>query len=66
MGGLTDKPKIVQTPEVKDPDPLPQPDILGIEEEEARKVRRRRGRGRRQTFLTGDLTPVTEKKQLFG
>lgn len=61
MGGLLDKPKTVTAPPVPPPPPIPE-----VGEEVGEQARRRRPRGRRETFLTGDLTPVTEKKRLLG
>lgn len=61
MGGLLDKPKVVQPPPVPPPPPVP------TEDEEVRtQAKRRRPRGRLETFLTGDLIPETGKKTTFG
>ena len=49
------------------PAPLPPPataDITGAGEAERRKLRRKRGR--KETFLTGELVPVADKKQFLG
>ena len=62
MGGLFDKPKVVKPPPVPPPPPVPD---IGTEAEDI--ARRKRPRGRRETFLTGDLVPeFTGKKQLLG
>ena len=61
MGGLFSKPKTVKPPPV--PPPPPTPDVG---EEVGEQARRKRPRGRRETFLTGDLIPQTDKKQFLG
>lgn len=47
------------------PPPPPPPAIPTVSEEAGERARKRRPRGRRETFLTGDLIPVfdIEKKQ---
>ena len=61
MSGLLSKPKVVKPPPVPPPLPIPQ-----VSEEVGTQARRRRPRGRRETFLTGDLIPETEKKRVLG
>ncbi len=63
MSGLISKPKTVRPPAAKPP--LAVPDVG---EEVGTQARRRRPRGRRETFLTGDLIPMLEeeKKEKFG
>jgi hypothetical protein len=62
MGGLFDKPKPVEAPIVPDP-----PVIPDEVDEASDQARRKRPRGRAETFLTGDLTPeVVNKKTLLG
>ncbi len=61
MSGLLSKPKVVKPPPVPPPLPVPQ-----VGEEVGTQARRRRPRGRRETFLTGDLIPETEKKKVLG
>lgn len=61
MGGLFSRPRAVSPPPVPPPPAIPQ---VGEEVEDI--ARRRRPRGRRETFLTGDLVPATEKKRLLG
>lgn len=62
MGGIFSKAqKIAKTPPVPPPLPIPQ-----VGEEVGTQARRRRPRGRRETFLTGDLIPETEKKRVLG
>lgn len=52
MGGLISKPKAVKTPPVPPAPPLPT-----VGEEVGEQARKKRPRGRRETFLTGDLIP---------
>ncbi len=62
MGGFLDKPKVVKAPLVP---PLPPvPTVAG--DEVGSQARRRRPRGRQETFLTGNLIPDTNKKKVFG
>ena len=61
MGGLFGRPKVV-----KPPPPPPPPAIPDVGEEPEDIARRRRPRGRRETFLTGDLVPETGKKKVLG
>lgn len=53
MGGLLDKPKAIKAPPVPISPPVPTVDT----EEVGAQARKRRPRGRRDTFLTGDLIP---------
>ena len=57
MSGLVSKPKTVKPPAAKPP--LAVPDVG---EEVGTQARRRRPRGRRKTFLTGDLIPMQEEE----
>lgn len=59
--GLFDTPSTVKPPAVPPPPPTPV-----VDEEVETRARRRRPRGRRETFLTGDLVPETEKKTKLG
>ena len=52
MGGLLDKPKVVKAPVVPPPPPIPT-----VEKEVGEQARKKRPRGRRETFLTGALIP---------
>ena len=65
MGGvltsLFGAPKVAKA--TKPPPPPPVPDVG---EEPGIIARRRRPRGRRETFLTGDLIPETGKKRVLG
>lgn len=63
MGGLFDKPKAI-----KPILPVKTPPVPTVGEEVGTQARRRRPRGRRETFLTGDLIPMLdiEKKQRLG
>lgn len=62
MGGMFGRPKVV-----KPPPPPPPPAIPDVGEEVEDIARRRRPRGRRETFLTGDLVPMaTGKKRVLG
>ena len=62
MGGLFgDGGKTVKPPPVPPPPAIPE-----VGEEVETIARRRRPRGRRETFLTGDLVPDTGKKKRFG
>lgn len=62
MGGLLSDPKTVKAPPVPITPPIPTVD----EEEVGTEARRKRPRGRRETFLTGDLVPETTKKRKLG
>lgn len=63
MGGLFSKPKKVRMPPVPEPEPMPE--SLGETGEEARKMRKRKGRGK--TIITGELEPeFVGKKRLLG
>ena len=55
------EPKVIKAPPV--PPPLVVPDVS---EDVETQARRRRPRGRRETFLTGDLVPETGKKKVLG
>lgn len=61
MGGLFSKPKTVKAPPVSPPLAVPQ-----VGEEVETQARRKRPRGFRETFLTGDLVPETGKKTVLG
>ena len=62
MGGLFGgKPKAVKPPPV--PPPVAIPDVG---EEVGDIARRSRPRGRRETFLTGELVPELDKKKVLG
>ncbi len=64
MGSIFGKPKEAK---IAPPPPIEPPPIVaetGVEEAEKRRLKRRRGR--KETFLTGDLIPETEKKRQFG
>ena len=61
MGGLPDPVKPTALPPPAPP--LPTADIPEQAGEEAKK---RRPRGRAETFITGDLIPETKKKTLLG
>ncbi len=61
MGGLLDKPKAVKPPPVP-----PIPPVPTVGEEPSEQARKKRPRGRRETFLTGDLIPETTKKRRLG
>lgn len=55
------EPQPVQAPKVLPPLAVPE-----VGEEVKDIARRKRPRGRRETFLTGDLIPESEKKRTFG
>ncbi len=61
MGGLLSQPKPVKAPPVPPPPPIPD-----VGEEVGEQARRKAPRGRRETFLTGDLIPETGKKKVLG
>ena len=61
MGALFSKPKAVSVPK-----PPPPPVIPEVGPEVGDIARRKRPRGRRETFLTGDLIPETGGKQVLG
>ena len=62
MSGLIPKTKTVKPPKPAAPLAVPE-----VGEEVGAQARRRRPRGRRETFLTGDLVPeFTGKKQSVG
>ncbi len=63
MGGLIDKPKTVKPPPVPAPPPTPT-----IDEKVGDVARRKRPRGREETFLVGELIPTEDelKKKRFG
>ena len=65
MGGMFSKPASVSAPEVQDPAPIPEVDTDALDDELARRRRRRSGRGK--TVLTGELEPgKVGKKTLLG
>ena len=55
------EPEVVKAPVVSPPLAIPE---VGKEVKDI--ARRRRPRGRRETFLTGALVPLTEKKTVLG
>ncbi len=62
MSGLFGgKPKVV-----KPPIPTPPPPVPVVGEEVGDIARKKRPRGREETFLTGDLVPDTGKKKRLG
>jgi hypothetical protein len=61
MSGLVSKPKTVSPPAAKPPLAVPQ-----VSKEVGTQARRRRPRGRRETFLTGDLIPMLEERTSLG
>ncbi len=61
MSGLFDSGKPVQAPPVK-----PTPPVPTVDEQVADTARKKRPRGRQETFLTGDLIPETGKKRTLG
>ncbi|MCK5016954.1 MAG: hypothetical protein KAS32_07760 [Candidatus Peribacteraceae bacterium] len=61
MGGLFNMPRVAKPPPV-----LPPPAIPDVGEEPGEIARRKRPRGRQETFLTGDLIPETGKKRVLG
>jgi len=63
MGGLFSSPKSVKAPPVAKTEPLPE--VMEGAEDEAKKRARRR-KGRRETFITGELAPEPTKKTLLG
>ena len=73
MGGFLRRPKATKAPPLSLPSPPPPPtplpppatvDVTGAGEEERKALRRKKGR--RQTFITGELVPEVEKKRLLG
>lgn len=61
MGSIFSKPKTVKPPTPSPP--LAVPEVGG---EVADRARRKQPRGRRATFLTGELVPDTGKKKVLG
>lgn len=63
MSGLISKPKSIKAPPVPPPTPIPE-----VGPEVGEQARRARPRGRRETFLTGDLIPANDdfKKKRLG
>lgn len=55
------EPEVVKAPSVPSPPAIPE-----VGEEVRDIARRRRPRGRAETFLTGALVPETEKKRVLG
>ena len=51
---------------VKPEPPKPVPPIPTVSEEPSEQARKKRPRGRRETFLTGDLIPDTTKRRVLG
>ena len=65
MGAMFSKPKSIDAPPVPDPAPIPEVDTDALDDELARRRRRRSGRGK--TVLTGELEPgMVGKKTLLG
>lgn len=65
MGGIFSKPKKPKPP----PPPVappPPPTVEGTGVEDAARRKRRGARGRRGTFLTGDLVPETGRASALG
>ena len=60
-GLLGGKPSVVKPPPVPPPPPIPD-----VGEEVGDIARRKRPRGRRETFITGELVPDTGLKQRLG
>ncbi len=48
------------------PTPKPTPPVPTVGEEVGEQAKKKRPRGRLQTFLTGDLVPETAKKSVLG
>ena len=61
MSGLFDSGKPVQAPPVPKTPPVPT-----VDEQVEDIARKKRPRGREETFLTGDLIPQTTKKRKLG
>lgn len=61
MGHLFSTPKVAKSPPIPPP-----PAVPDVGEESGEIARRKRPRGRRETFLTGDLIPETGKKRVLG
>lgn len=61
MTPLFAKPKPVKAPSPQPPLAIPE-----VDKEVEDIARRRRPRGRQETFLTGELVPITEKKRVLG
>lgn len=61
MGGLFGADGGVDIPPVK-----PTPPVPTVGEEVGEQARKKRPRGRQQTFITGDLVPETTKKTVLG
>lgn len=66
MGGIVDKIFGKKPSAVKPPAPTPPPAIPEVGEEVGDIARKRRPRGRQETFITGELVPETDKKRLLG
>ena len=61
MGG------IFSTPKTQKPPPLPEEEVLPLDQETEEPAKKRRHRGRSETILTGDFAPATgNKKVLLG
>ena len=54
----------VKPPPPPDPQPIPQADQSKAGEEQAKRLRLRRGRSK--TIVTGGLTPITTRKTVLG
>ncbi len=61
MSGLFDGGGDIQAPPVPKTPPIPT-----VDERVEDIARRKRPRGRQETFLTGDLIPETTKKRILG
>lgn len=61
MSGLLSKPKTVKP---EPPKPVPPIPTVGVEPSE--QAKKKRPRGFRETFLTGDLIPETTKRRVLG
>jgi len=62
MSGLLGGGGSVKAPPVPKTPPVPTVD----EDEVGTQAKKKRPRGRQETFLTGDLVPETDKKKLLG
>ena len=61
MSGLFDGGGDIKTPPVPKAPPIPT-----VDEQVKDIARKKRPRGRQETFLTGDLIPETTKKRILG
>ena len=62
MSGLLSSPETVKPPPVAATPPVPTVN----EDEVGADAKKKRPRGRQETFLTGDLVPETDKKKRLG